>query len=69
MANWTTVDWIILGVAAFVAVTSLVRLMVQRRDSLVRDLDEQAKRAKEISSNDKPPPRKTTKDQASMTKS
>jgi hypothetical protein len=46
MANWTTVDFAILGVAVFVAVTSLVRLMLHRRDELVRELHEQAKQAK-----------------------
>jgi hypothetical protein len=58
MANWTTIDWMILGVAGFVAVTSLVRLMVQRRDALVRDLDEHAKRAKTTTSKEKTPARK-----------
>jgi hypothetical protein len=46
MANWTTADVAILGVAAFIAVTSLVRLMLNRRDSLVRELHEQAQQAK-----------------------
>ena len=46
MANWTTADIVILGVAAFVAVTSLVRLMLHRRDELVRELHEQAQQAK-----------------------
>jgi hypothetical protein len=46
MANWTTADIVILGVAAFVAVTSLVRLMLHRRDELVRDLHDQAQQAK-----------------------
>jgi len=46
MANWTTADFVILGVAAFVAVTSLVRLMLHRRDELVRELHDQAQQAK-----------------------
>lgn len=46
MANWTTADIAILGVAAFIAVTALVRLMLHRRDELLSDLDEQARRAK-----------------------
>jgi hypothetical protein len=46
MANWTTADFAILGVAAFVAVTSLVRLMLHRRDALVRELHDQAQQAK-----------------------
>jgi hypothetical protein len=46
MANWTTADFVILSVAAFVAVTSLVRLMLHRRNELVRELHEQAQQAK-----------------------
>jgi hypothetical protein len=46
MANWTTADIVILCVAAFVAVTTLVRLMLHRRDELVRELHEQAQQAK-----------------------
>jgi hypothetical protein len=46
MANWTTADFVILGVAAFVAVTSLVRLMLHRRNELIRELHEQAQEAK-----------------------
>jgi hypothetical protein len=46
MANWTTADFVILGIAAFIAVTSLVRLMLHRRDEIVRELHEQAQQAK-----------------------
>jgi hypothetical protein len=46
MANWTTADFAILGIAAFVAVTSLVRLMLHRRDELVRELHDEAQQAK-----------------------
>jgi hypothetical protein len=46
MANWTTADIVILGVAGFLAVTSLVRLMLHRRDELVTDLENQARKAK-----------------------
>ena len=46
MANWTTADFLILGVAAFIAVSALVRLMLHRRDELVNELEEQARRAK-----------------------
>ena len=46
MSNWTTADVVILGVAGFLAVTSLVRLMLHRRDELVTELEEQARRAK-----------------------
>jgi hypothetical protein len=46
MANWTTADIVILGVAAFIAVTSLVRLMLHRRDELVRELHDEAQQAK-----------------------
>lgn len=46
MANWTTADIAILCVVAFVAVTSLVRLMLHRRDELVRELHDQAQQAK-----------------------
>ncbi|HJS07258.1 MAG TPA: hypothetical protein VJ809_06340 [Pirellulales bacterium] len=50
MANWTTADIAILCVAAFVAVTSLVRLMLHRRDELVRELHDEAQQAKMRSS-------------------
>ena len=46
MANWTTADVLILGVAAFIAVSALVRLMLHRRDELVNDLEKQARQAK-----------------------
>ena len=46
MANWTTADVLILGVAAFIAVTTLVRLMIHRRDELLNDLEKQARQAK-----------------------
>jgi hypothetical protein len=46
MANWTTTDIVILGVAGFLAVTSLVRLMLHRRDELVSELENQARKAK-----------------------
>jgi len=46
MADWTTADFAILGIGGFIAVTSLVRLMIQRRNSVVRDLDEQIRLAK-----------------------
>jgi hypothetical protein len=46
MANWTNGDVLILGVAAFIAVSALVRLMLHRRDELLSDLEEQARRAK-----------------------
>ncbi len=45
MANWTTADILILGVAGFFAVTTLVRLMIHRRDTLIRELEEQAAHA------------------------
>lgn len=44
MANWTTWDWIILAVAGYLAVMTLVRLMIRRRDSLVKELEAQAER-------------------------
>ena len=47
MAGWTTADFAILGVAAFIAVTSLVRLMNARRDELLRSLEEQAQQARQ----------------------
>ena len=47
MANWTAADLAILAVAAFIAVTTLVRLMINHRNSLVRELEEQAHRAKQ----------------------
>ena len=34
-------DWLILAAAAFVAVTSLVRLMLVRRDELVSEVKDQ----------------------------
>jgi hypothetical protein len=46
MANWTTADIVILCIAAFIAVTSLVRLMLHRRDELVRELHDEAEHAK-----------------------
>jgi hypothetical protein len=46
MANWTTADVLILGVAAFIAVSALVRLMLHRRDELLNDLEKQARQAK-----------------------
>jgi hypothetical protein len=46
MTNWTTADVVILVLAGFLAVTSLVRLMLHRRDELVANLEEQARRAK-----------------------
>ena len=46
MANWSTVDVVILSVVAFIAISTLVRLMINRRDTLLRDLNEQARRAK-----------------------
>ena len=46
MANWTTADVLILGVAAFIAVSALVRLMLHRRDELLNDLEKQAHQAK-----------------------
>jgi hypothetical protein len=45
MANWTTADIVILCIAAFIAVTSLVRLMLHRRDELVRELHDEAQQA------------------------
>ena len=46
MANWTTADIVILCVAAFVAVSSLVRLMLHRHNELVRELHDEAQHAK-----------------------
>ena len=46
VANWTTADVLILGIVAFIAVTALVRLMLHRRDELLTDLEDQARRAK-----------------------
>ena len=46
MANWTTADVLILGVVAFIAVSTLVRLMLHRRDELLKDLEKQAHQAK-----------------------
>ncbi|HZZ71181.1 MAG TPA: hypothetical protein VFE24_02955 [Pirellulales bacterium] len=37
MGEWTGVDWGILAVAAFIAVSSLVRLMLVRRDRLLAE--------------------------------
>jgi hypothetical protein len=45
MANWTTADIVILCIAAFIAVTSLVRLMLHRRDELVRELHDESQQA------------------------
>jgi len=47
MAGWTTADFAILAVAGFFAVTSLVRLMINRRDELLRSLEEQAQQARQ----------------------
>jgi hypothetical protein len=47
MAGWTTADFAILGVAGFIAVTTLVRLMNNRRDELLRSLEQQAEQAKQ----------------------
>jgi hypothetical protein len=41
MTNLDNWDWLILAAAAFVAVTSLVRLMLARRDELVREVKNQ----------------------------
>ncbi len=46
MADWTTADYVILAIVGFVAVTTLVRLMLNRRDEVVQDLQQQARRAK-----------------------
>jgi hypothetical protein len=46
MGEWTAADFAILGIGGFIAVTSLVRIMIQRRNSVVRDLDEQIQLAK-----------------------
>ncbi len=42
MANWTAWDYAILAVAAYVAVTVLVRLMTNRRATLLTELEQQA---------------------------
>jgi hypothetical protein len=47
MADWTTTDFVILGIVGFIAVTTLVRLMTNRRDELMQDLQQQARRAKQ----------------------
>jgi hypothetical protein len=39
--DWTNTDSVMLGVAAYVAVMSLVRLMKRRRDDLVADVQRQ----------------------------
>lgn len=41
MAWMTRADLILLGIAAYVAVMALVRLMKQRRDELVADVQRQ----------------------------
>jgi hypothetical protein len=46
MGNWTTADVVIMCIAAFVAVSSLVRLMLHRRNELVRELHDEAQHAK-----------------------
>ena len=50
MAGWTTADFAILGIAAFIAVTTLVRLMNSRRDELLRSLEQQAEQARQTKS-------------------
>jgi hypothetical protein len=47
MADWTTADFVILAIAGFIAVTTLVRLMLHRRNEIVQDLQNQARRAKQ----------------------
>ena len=47
MADWTTADFVILAIVGFIAVTTLVRLMLHRRDELVQDLQKQARLAKQ----------------------
>jgi uncharacterized membrane protein len=40
--EWMTrADWVLISIAAFVAVTSLVRLMQRRRDQVVADVQRQ----------------------------
>jgi hypothetical protein len=46
MADWTTADFVILAIVGFVAVRALVRLMLNRRDEVLQDLQQQARRAK-----------------------
>jgi hypothetical protein len=48
MADWTTADYVILAIVGFIAVTTLVRLMLHRRNELVQDLQKQARRAKQV---------------------
>ncbi len=43
MTDWTPLDWAILAIAAFFAVTILVRLMARRRDQLLDDLSRDVK--------------------------
>ncbi len=45
MANWSGSDWAIFGVAAFIAVSALVRLMVGRRNSLLAELEQRTAEA------------------------
>ena len=41
MAGMDRWDWILLGAAAYIAVTVLVRLMLERRDRIIAHLREQ----------------------------
>ena len=41
MAGWTTVDVVLLAIAAYVAVTAFVRLMQWHRDKIVAELQNQ----------------------------
>jgi len=43
MPNMDVWSWVLLSVGAFVAVTSLVRLMRQKRDAMLAQLTAQAK--------------------------
>jgi hypothetical protein len=47
MADWTTADFVILAIVGFIAISSLVRLMLHRRNELVQDLQKQARHAKQ----------------------
>ena len=47
MPNMDVWDWMLLAGAAYIAVTSLVILMLRRRDEVLAELDAQAQHEKE----------------------
>jgi flagellar biosynthesis/type III secretory pathway M-ring protein FliF/YscJ len=47
MPNMDVWDWVLLVIGAYVAVTTLVRLMRRRRDEVLAELDAQAQAERE----------------------